>query len=309
MAGKETPRQKMINMMYLIFIAMLALNMSKEVLTAFGSMNNGLVETNEELQKRNELFMQNLREKTEPGSPERDEWIDIKLKADSIRNMSTSFYSFLEEVKEGAYVYAENNGLDRDNYEKLDITTYFDEQFLDGMEYKDKGQEFINRMDAFRNEFVRIASSDPKLVDVAKDVNIQFSTENVIDKDGKSRKYLEYHYKGMPLIASITKLSLLQSDVQNIEADLLTTILEGKLRIRASLTNFTPIVIPDKNAFFAGENFTGRIVLGKNDPNLKADKVTINGNELDEDAMQEGQTLLNFNVGKFTCLIVIHIFR
>ena len=50
--GKLTPRQKMINLMYLVFIAMLALNMSKEVLSAFGILNkkiadsNTLVETN-----------------------------------------------------------------------------------------------------------------------------------------------------------------------------------------------------------------------------------------------------------------------
>ncbi len=37
--GKLTPRQKMINLMYLVFIAMLAMNMTKEVLTAFGLMN------------------------------------------------------------------------------------------------------------------------------------------------------------------------------------------------------------------------------------------------------------------------------
>ena len=45
-SGKETPRQKMINLMYLVFIAMLALNMSKEVLTAFGMMNEQVVESN-----------------------------------------------------------------------------------------------------------------------------------------------------------------------------------------------------------------------------------------------------------------------
>jgi hypothetical protein len=44
--GKETPRQKMINMMYLVFIAMLALNMSKEVLSAFGTINESLEENN-----------------------------------------------------------------------------------------------------------------------------------------------------------------------------------------------------------------------------------------------------------------------
>ena len=44
--GKETPRQKMINLMYLVFIAMLALNMSKEVLSAFGSINEKLDQAN-----------------------------------------------------------------------------------------------------------------------------------------------------------------------------------------------------------------------------------------------------------------------
>ena len=45
--GKQSPRQKMINLMYLIFIAMLAMNMSKEVLQAFGLMDNKLVAAND----------------------------------------------------------------------------------------------------------------------------------------------------------------------------------------------------------------------------------------------------------------------
>jgi hypothetical protein len=45
--GKLSPRQKMINLMYLVFIAMLALNMSKEVLTAFGNINADLEEANQ----------------------------------------------------------------------------------------------------------------------------------------------------------------------------------------------------------------------------------------------------------------------
>ena len=70
MAGsKESPRQKMINMMYLIFIAMLALNMSKEVLTAFGSMTEELSESNIELQERNNqtrvVFTGNILSQTE----------------------------------------------------------------------------------------------------------------------------------------------------------------------------------------------------------------------------------------------------
>jgi len=57
--GKQTPRQKMINLMYLIFIAMLALNMSKEVLAAFGLMNEKLEQSNAKTDENNLAFFEN----------------------------------------------------------------------------------------------------------------------------------------------------------------------------------------------------------------------------------------------------------
>ena len=296
MAGsKESPRQKMINMMYLIFIAMLALNMSKEVLTAFGSMTEELSETNLELQERNDQFMQGLEEKAEEQAAK---YLDLKLKADSIREISGKFYNYLESLKEGAYADAERSNIKRTAYEKLDKTVYFDQLFFDGAALKEEGQRFLNEMNSYRNEFSRIASSDPKLASIGEEVSSKFSTEKVQPVQGKALEYLDYHFKGFPLIASITKMTLLQSSIKNIEAQLLSTMLEGKLKIEASLTNFDAIVIPDKNAFFAGENFSGRIILGKNDKTLKADKVIINGVELGEESMQEGQTLIKFPAGR-----------
>ena len=294
MAGKESPRQKMINMMYLIFIAMLALNLSKQILQSFGTMNEELTDTNIELAERNNQFMQGLEEKAQEQAAK---YQDLKLKADSIREVSTGLYNYLESIKEDAYVKAEAKGVKRDDFSKLDNTAHFTQAFFDGEELKAGGQEFLDQMDNFRNSFVQIASSDPKLVSIAEEVASKFDTGDIQVKDGKPRRYLDYHYKEMPVIVGITKLSLLQSTLQNIEAQLLSTMLEGKLKIEASLTNFDAIVIPDKNAFFAGENFTGRIILGKNDKTLKADKVIINGIELDEESMQEGQTLIKFPAG------------
>jgi gliding motility-associated protein GldM len=62
-SGKLSPRQKMINLMYLIFIAMLALNMSKEVLAAFGLMNEKLEASNDKITNNNEAFLANLETK------------------------------------------------------------------------------------------------------------------------------------------------------------------------------------------------------------------------------------------------------
>ena len=59
-SGKLSPRQKMINLMYLIFIAMLALNMSKEVLAAFGLMNEKLETSNAKATENNLAFLEGL---------------------------------------------------------------------------------------------------------------------------------------------------------------------------------------------------------------------------------------------------------
>ena len=63
--GNLSPRQKMINLMYLIFIAMLALNMSKEVLSAFGLMNEKIAISNEATEARNASFVASLDVKAE----------------------------------------------------------------------------------------------------------------------------------------------------------------------------------------------------------------------------------------------------
>ncbi len=54
--GKETPRQKMIGMMYLVLTALLALNVSKDILNAFVIVNNGLQVTNENFKGKNQVL-------------------------------------------------------------------------------------------------------------------------------------------------------------------------------------------------------------------------------------------------------------
>ena len=83
MAGKESPRQKMINMMYLIFIAMLALNLSKQILQSFGTMNEELTDTNVELVERNEQFMQGLEEK---ALEQAEKYLDLKYNSNHLNH-------------------------------------------------------------------------------------------------------------------------------------------------------------------------------------------------------------------------------
>lgn len=277
--------------MYLIFIAMLALNMSKEVLSAFGLMNEKLTESNTAASERNSAFMQGLAEKVDEQP---DKYRPLKAQADQIDVLANNFNSYIDGLKAKM---TEKYKDDPNDYEIMDKGDFLDEHFFIGDKLKPEGQEFVDQIATFRDGVIAVLADNPSMKDISDDVKDKFSTEPVTNRDNNVIPWLDYHYKGFPLIASLTKMTQLQADVKTTQSEVLSSMLAGKLKVEASLTNFDAIVVPDKTAFFSGEEFSGRIILGKNDKTLRADKVIINGQELPAEAMQAGQTILKFPAG------------
>jgi gliding motility-associated protein GldM len=286
--GKLSARQKMINLMYLIFIAMLALNMSKEVLSAFGLMNEKLVESNQAATQRNTDFFAGLEQQ---ASEQPDKFRPLLNQAAQVQSLANDLNSYIADLK-GQMTSTLD---DPQDYEIMDKGDFLDNYFFIGDKLKPEGEEFINKIATFRNGIQEVIGET--YPSIAADVQKKFATDPVTNRDGNVLEWLDYHYKGFPLVASLTKMTQLQADIKTTESEVMSTMLQGKLKIEASLTNFDAIVIPDKTAFFSGENFTGTIILGKKDNTLRADKVVVNGKELPADAMQAGQTKLSFPAG------------
>lgn len=269
---------------------MLALNMSKEVLSAFGLMNAKLEKSNDAATQRNSDFMVGLADKVEE---QRAKYQPLKEQADKISVLADEFNAYIIDLK--GKMTAEVD--DKTDYEVMDKGDFLDEYFFVGGELKSEGQEFKDKIAEFRDGVVGILADNPQMQDISKDVLAKFSTGEEETRDGIKKEWLDYHYKGFPLIASLTKMTQLQADVKTTQSEVLSSMLAGKLKIEASLTNFEAIVVPEKTAFFSGENFKGKIILGKKDNTLSADKVIINGRELSAESMQAGQTLLEFPAG------------
>ncbi len=286
--GKLSARQKMINLMYLVFIAMLALNMSKEVLAAFGLMNEKLVVSNQASTERNSAFMAGLEAKVEEQT---EKYKPLKEKADQTGKISAELYSYLEGIK-GALT---KDLSDPTDYVTMDKPDLLDEIFFKGGKITPQGEEFVKKIGAYREGVAGLL--DEKYKGIATDVRTMFSTQPVANRDGVKIDWLKYNFEGYPLVASLTKLTQLQSDIKNTESKVLSKMLSGQLETEVSLSNFEAIVVADKTAFFSGEKFKGKIVLGKKDKTLKAHKVIVNGKELAPESMQEGQTVLDFPAG------------
>src|SRR5690625_4995441 len=97
MSQKLTPRQRMINLMYLVFIAMMALNMTKEVLSAFGIMDERLTEANQTAMERNDAFMANLAQR---ASESPDQYGAIKDASDKMNEISNEFIQYIQGIKD-----------------------------------------------------------------------------------------------------------------------------------------------------------------------------------------------------------------
>lgn len=287
-SGKQSPRQKMINLMYLVFIAMMALNMSKEVLTAFGQMNEDLEESNTTTSQRNEMAMAGLATKAEEQPAKYEE---LKAKAEQISSLSDNLYNTIGSLKEE--LLSDFEAEEKTNYESMDRADKLDNLFFASGRVTPRGEEFVAAIDNYRNEVLAILGDGfPQIrSEIAKD----FSTEEVTNNENVTKPWLMYNYQGFPLIASLTKLTQIQSDVRTTENDILSAMLEGQLQSDVSLTNYQAIVVPDKTAFFSGENFKGKVVLGRVDPTLKFENVTINGNDVE--STQAGQVMLDFPAG------------
>lgn len=288
--GKETPRQKMIGMMYLVFIAMLALNMSKEVLSAFGFMNEELVESNSSTTSKNEQAYKGLSVKAQDQA---EKYAALNKNASVVKEASTKLYNYLEALK----IDMTKDLEDKTAYESMDKTAYIDENFFKGDGYTAKGKAFVSNIDTYRKTVV--AEIGAKYPTIKKDVEKRFNTSDVISKKDKIKKpWLDARYKGFPLVASLTSVTQLQANIRNTESDVLNALLGGQLEADSKMTgsNYKGIVSLNKTAYFAGEKVEGQVVLGRYDANLVPTKVTLNGRDITKD-VKNGQIILDMPAG------------
>ena len=173
---------------------------------------------------------------------------------------------------------------DATDYEIMDKGDYLDENFFKGDKLKSAGEEFMNHMATFRDGVAQVLADQKGMEGIVKDVQDKFETEPVKRGAGE-QKWLEYHYKGFPLVASLTKMTQLQADIKTTESEVLSNMLQGTLSSEVSMTNYTTLLETTKSAYFNGETFDGQIVLGRKDATTKPNRVelTLDGRPLTED--------------------------
>ena len=293
--GKLSPRQKMINLMYLVFIAMLALNMSKEVLSAFGLLNTKLTIANTITQSRNEAFMSSLAIKAE-DQPE--QYAAVKAKADQAVVITRKLDSYLEKLKSEMMKTVKAD--DIDNFEVQDQPDFLDTKFFQGDKLKPGGKEFLAEMNDYRTGMLSLFGEQYPALGVS--IENDFSTEPILNRDGEKVDWLNYNFEGFPLIASLTKLTQLQTDIKSNSSQLLSKILAGQQASALSFSQYTTLLESPKSAYYTGEVFDGAIVLGRIDDKTVPNRaeLTLDGRKLEQGkdfSFEGGRVVLAVSAG------------
>ena len=215
MSLPKEPRQKMINMMYLVLTALLALNVSNEILNAFKTVNNSLNTASSMVEKKNVDIFKSFQKKLEdPKTKEKAEvWMP---KAQKAKEISDALYNYIEGLKHELKVEAGLKMVDgAEDYKEDDLeaaTRLLVEAAPTG---KGQGKVLFDKLKQYKAELLAI---DP---DVAKEVGPSLPldltpppTTNKAVKDDMA--YLYFHMT--PTIAAITILSKFQNDIKNSEA-------------------------------------------------------------------------------------------
>ena len=325
MAGKTDTRQKMINMMYLVFIAMLALNISKEVLATLGILNNDLEYSIQELEASAEASLTIINNNSDKPNYESADFIL------NIRSISNDFYDHIENIKDSLMSSNENNYLkevavkNRDSvititdYQIMDKSQPLDKYFFIGDGYTTSGNLFLDKYINYSIEINKnLDNIIEKEISLSKEfpLNFDFSyiknnisnrfkySEKVITSDGTEEDFLKYNYEGFPLIASISKLTKIQSDIRYIEDYIYSEVL---FAINGDNFSGNSLLLEGRPSYYTTDFVDASIVVGKKDPAYVFDEIelSINDRKLipSEYKQERGRIILNkriFTPGQYS---------
>lgn len=295
--GKETPRQKMIGMMYLVLTALLAMNVSKEVLDSFVLVDQGLRKTESTLDSKNNDTMGAFAAKS-AANPEKTK--PFKDAADEVVKKSTELLNYIEELKARTMSVSHNANA-------LKFGEGFEEYMIDGvtlsLDAKDEDDKaLITKKDENQENTAMLVGGAPespketewsawelknKLIAykdflksikfkevTGKDWEVPQGLINSLDKiftyeDGEEQdKVVKWETKNFfhnPLAAVIPVMTKLQVDVQNAQADMLSALLGGIEGKSYKFTNLVPLVVPQTSYILQGDTFRADVLLAAYD--------------------------------------------
>jgi gliding motility-associated protein GldM len=271
--GKETPRQKMIGMMYLVLTALLALNVSKEILNAFVIVENGLNKTNENFDGKNGVLYAKFDKAMADNKAKTEAWykkaVDVKKQANELCKMVDDIKSDLYLKVQGlpSKQVADTFKLTRlDSKDNFDIPTHY---LLGGTpEEPGADAKVIPLKEAiikFKKDIVATpAGITPeqakKYAKEVASIKLGLNTDDVYSSNDEKKVHWEYNnFDHTTMAADMCIFAGIKNDIKNAESDVVGGLLKAITADDFSFDAVEAKVVANANYINAGEDYTADI--------------------------------------------------
>ena len=250
----------MINLMYVVLMAMLALNVSNEVLNGFAIVQESLNRTTANATQENQVIYDDFEQQMAANPQKVKEWYD---KAMQVREMSERLYSLAAELKMAIAHEADGKDANPDSLQnKEDLEAANQIMLAPG---RGRGEELKKAIETYREGILNMVTDSVKKQHIASDLT------TTVPSGILGKNWQEYMFEAMPAVAAVTMLTKLQNDVRNAEKEVLHTLVQNidvkDIRVNA----LDAFVIPNSQTIVQGDRFSARIVMAAIDTTMVPD--------------------------------------
>lgn len=276
----ETPRQKMIGMMYLVLTAMLALNVSAAILNGYIAVDDSLHATINATEESNAESYAQFEAALSQNAEKTQAWYD---KAMQVKQTSDAFYEYVQNFKDEMVAIADGADAKKNatlhEIKKQDDTNVPQQYAIE----EGNAAKLKDKIHAYRDFMIDITGESPAL---DREFMQTFHTPRGTNTSGDSITWEESMFHEMPMCACISVLTKLQNDIRHSEGRavryLLTQTDAGDLRVN----KFNAYVIPSADYVVKGNKFTAQIILAAID-STRVPEYYVNGQKLNNNGVYE----------------------
>lgn len=253
--------------MYLVFIAMLALNVSAEVLNGFELVESSLSESSANMERRNRLILDELEAYFTQNPEKAKEWF---RKGEAVHTMTDSLLRYVEDLKIRMVKKADGKKGNVQNIrhkEDLEASSYV---MLSPI--TKEGKKLRQAIDEYRTNITGLVTDSHRRSIIENNLNTAPSAR----AKAQNKSWEEALFEQMPVAAAVTILTKLQNDIRSSEGEALTNLLNSVDVSDFRVNQINAYVIPESNIVIQGSAYNAKIVLSAEDSTLHP-KIFVNG--------------------------------
>ncbi len=248
MALPKEPRQKMINLMYLVLTALLALNVSVEILNAFKTVNRSLIAASSTLDKKNRNIFASFESELNDASTH-DRAAYWAPKAKQVQDLANNMVTYIDGLKSQIDVAAGFKNNDSTTLREDDLEAATRIMSDPGTE----GKTLHDKLQTFKDQLLKI---DPK---IAQQFQTSLPIDLTIPKSNNTANQDDWaasYFHMTPTIAATTILSKFENDVKNSEAMVVDFCHQQVGAVEKVFNSYQPLVGQSSNYLMPGQEMT-----------------------------------------------------